>query len=39
MLKYFIKEIILDSPLGKTKYYAIHNELKEMGSPQVHSFI
>ena len=35
----FFKEIILDGPLGKTKYYAIRIEFQEMGSPHVHSFI
>ena len=35
----FFKEIILDGPLGKTKYYAIRIEFQERGSPHVHSFI
>ena len=35
----FFKEIILDGPLGKTKYYAIRTEFQERGSPHVHSFI
>ena len=35
----FFKEIILDGPLGKTKYYAIRTEFQERGSPPVHSFI
>ena len=35
----FFKEIILDSPMGKTKYYAICIEFQERGSPHVHSFI
>ena len=30
------KEIVLDGPLGKTKYYAIHTEFQERGSPHVH---
>ena len=34
----FFKEIILDGPLGKTKY-AIHIQFEEGGSPHVHSFI
>ena len=35
----FFREIILDGPLGKTKYYAIRTEFQERGSPYVHSFI
>ena len=35
----FFKEIILDGPLGKTKYYAIGIEFQEGGSPHVYSFI
>ena len=35
----FFKEIILDGPLGKTKYYAIRIEFQERGSPHVYSFI
>ena len=35
----FLKKIIPDSPLGKTKYHAIHIEFQERGSPHVHSFI
>ena len=34
----FFKEIILDGPLGKTKY-AICIEFQKRGSPHVHSFI
>ena len=34
----FFKEIILDGPLGKTKY-AIRIEFQKRGSPHVHSFI
>ena len=33
------KEITLDGPLGKTKYYAIRIEFQERGSPHVYSFI
>ena len=33
------KVIIIDGPLGKTKYYAIRIEFQERGSPHVHSFI
>ena len=35
----FFKEIILDGPLGKTKYYALRIEFQERGSLHVHSFI
>ena len=35
----FSKEVILDGPLRKTKYYAIHIESQERGSPYVQSFI
>ena len=35
----FFNEIILDGPLGKTKYYATRIEFQERGSPYVHSFI
>ena len=35
----FFKEIALDGPLGKTKYYTIHTEFQESGSPHVHSLI
>ena len=35
----FFKEIILDGPLGKTKYHAISIEFQERGSPHVHAFI
>ena len=38
-IEVFFKEIILDGPLGKTKYYAIRIEFQERGSPHVHSFI
>ena len=31
--------MILDGPLGKTKYYAICIEFQERGSPYVHPFI
>ena len=34
----FFKDIILDGPLGKTKYYANCIEFQERGSPHVHSF-
>ena len=35
----FFKKIILDCPLGKTKYYAMRIEFKGRGSSKVHSFI
>ena len=35
----FFKEIILDGPLGKTKYYAIRTEFQERGTSIFHSFI
>ena len=35
----FFKEIILDDPWGRAKYYAIRIGFQEIGSPHVHSFI
>ena len=35
----FFKEIVVDSPLGKTKYYAIRVEFQVRGSPHVHCFL
>ena len=35
----FFSEIILDGPMGKTKYYAICIEFQERGSQHFHSFI
>ena len=35
----FFKEIIIDGPLGKTKYYAIRVEFQVRGSPHVHCFL
>ena len=35
----FFKEIILDDPLGRAKYYAIRIKFQGMGSPHVHFFI
>ena len=35
----FFKDIIIDGPLGKTKYYALRIESQERCSPHVHSFI
>ena len=38
-MQVFFKEIVLDGPLGKTKYYALRIEFQERGSPHVHAFI
>ena len=35
----FFKEIIVDGPLGKVKYYAIRVEFQLRGSPHIHSFL
>ena len=35
----FFKEIVLDRPLGKTKYYALHIEFQERRNPHVHAFV
>ena len=35
----FFKEIVVDGPLGKTKYYAIRVEFQVRGSPHVHCFL
>ena len=35
----FFKEIIVDGPLGKTKYYAIGVEFQVRRSPHVHCFL
>ena len=35
----FFKEIIIDGPLGKVKYYAIRVEFQFRGSPHIHSFL
>ena len=35
----FFKEIVVDGPLGKTKYYAIRVKLQIRGSPHVHCFL
>ena len=34
----FFKEITLDGPLGKTKYYVIRVEFQVRGTPHVYSF-
>ena len=35
----FFKETILESPFGKTKYYAIGIGFQEIGCPHAHSLI
>ena len=35
----FFKEIVLNGPLDKTKYYANHVKFQVRGSPHIHSFI
>ena len=35
----FFKVIVMNGPLGKTKYYAIRVEFQVRGSPHIHSFI
>ena len=35
----FFKEIIVDGPLGKTKYYAIRLEFQVCDSPHAHYFL
>ena len=35
----FFKEIIIDGPFGKVKYYAIRVEFQFRGSPHIHSFL
>ena len=37
--KEFFKEIILDGPLGKTKYYAVRIEFQKKVIPHVYSFV
>ena len=34
----FLKVIVLNGPLGKTSYYAIHVEFQVRGSPHIHLF-
>ena len=38
-VEFFFKEIVLNDPLGKTKYYAILVEFQVKGSPHIYSFI
>ena len=38
-VKVFFREIIIDGPLDKGKYYPIRIEFQERGSPHVYSFI
>ena len=35
----FFKAIVLDGPLGKTRYYAFRVEFRVRGTPHMHSFI
>ena len=35
----FFRQIVIDGPLGKTKYYAIRVEFQVRGSPQIRCFI
>ena len=35
----FLKEIVINGPLGKTKYYVIRVEFQVRGSPHIHSFL
>ena len=35
----FFKEIVIDGPIGKTKYYAIRTEFQVRGSPHIHCFL
>ena len=35
----FFKEIVVDGPFGKVKYYAIRVEFQILGSPHIHSFL
>ena len=35
----FFKEILVDGPLGKTKYYVIRSEFQVRGTPHIHSFL
>ena len=38
-IEVFFKKIIIDGPLGKTKYYAKCTEFQERSGPHVHSFM
>ena len=38
-LQVFLKEIVVDDPLGKTKCYSIRVEFQVCGSPHVHCFL
>ena len=35
----FFNEILVDGPLGKTKYYVIRSEFQVRGTPHIHSFL
>ena len=38
-MEVFFKEILVDGPLGKIKYYVIRFEFQVRGSPHIHSFL
>ena len=38
-VEHFVKLLVANGPLGKTKYYAIRVEFQVRGSPHFHSFI
>ena len=38
-MEVFLKEIVIDGSLGKTKYYAIRIEFQVRGLPHVHCFL
>lgn len=38
-VKTFLKEILLNGPLEKMRYYAYHVEFQARGSPHIHAFV
>ena len=38
-MQVFFKEIVLNVPLGKPKYYELRTEFEERRSPHVHAFV
>ena len=38
-MQVLFQKIVLDGPLGKTKYYALRIEFQERGSPHVYTFV
>ena len=38
-VEFFFKEIVIDGPIGKTKYFAIRIEFQVRGSPHIHCFL